>query len=152
MPLPTKRDGQNGVINYPKKIVTGLANGAIAAGEVVKLEITSGETPDPDDFGYLWIFEVSTLDSPLAVGVALEAAADGAEVQVQVSGYNADTTGGEAIAVGRVVNPGAGTVMDWNTETAEVAVFGVCVVAFTTTPTVNYTDGAIMIYDKGWFG
>ena len=149
---PLKRDGQNGVIAYPKKIITAYANGAITAGDVVKVEITSGEVPDPDTYGFLWIVEVSTLDSPLACGVALNTVADGEDVQVQVAGYNQDITGGEAIAVGRVVNPGVGTVMDYNAEGALAEHFGVCVVAFTTNPAVNYTDGAILINDKGWFG
>jgi len=148
---PLKRDGQNGQIAYPKKIVTSLANGAITAGDVVKVETDTSASPDPDDFGAAGFIVTVTAESgsPLACGVALTTAADGEEVQVQVAGFNDSCTSAEAISIGESVSGSAnGDVRQWDTESATVQPFAVCVNAFAGTT----NDGAILIIDKGWFG
>ena len=146
-----KRDGGNGVIAYPKKIYTALANGTIAVGDVVKVETDTTQTPDPDTYGAAGFIVAPTAESnsALAVGVATTAAADGEEVQVQVSGFNDACTSAEAIAIGEMVGGSAnGDVRQWDTESATAQPFAVCVNAFAGTT----NDGAILIIDKGWLG
>ena len=146
-----KRDGGNGVIAYPKKIYTALANGAIAAGDVVKVETDVSADPDPDTYGAAGFVVTVTAESnsPLAVGVATTAAADGEEIQIQVSGFNDAVTSAEAIDVGDAVGSSAnGDVREWDTESATSQPFAVCVNAFLGTT----NDGAILIIDKGWLG
>jgi len=146
-----KLDGANGVIAYPKKIYTALANGAIAVGDVVKVETDTTQTPDPDTYGAAGFIVAPTAEanSALAVGVATTAAADGEEVQVQVSGFNDAVTSVEPIAIGEMVGGAtAGDVRQWDTEGATSQPFAVCVNAFAGTA----ADGAILIIDKGWLG
>ena len=146
-----KRDGGNGVIAYPKKIYTALANGAIAAGDVVKVETDVSADPDPDTYGAAGFVVTVTAESnsPLAGGVATAAAADGEEIQIQVSGFNDAVTSAEAIDIGDAVGSSAnGDVREWDTESATSQPFAVCVNAFAGTA----ADGAILIIDKGWLG
>ena len=146
-----KRDGGNGVIAYPKKIYTALANGAIAAGDVVKVETDVSADPDPDTYGAAGFVVTVTAESnsPLAVGVATTAAADGEEIQIQVSGFNDAVTSAEAIDIGDAVGSSAnGDVREWDTESATSQPFAVCVNAFAGTA----ADCAILIIDKGWLG
>mgnify|MGYP003131491959 CR=1 FL=1 len=146
-----KRDGGNGVIAYPKKIYTALANGTIAVGDVVKVETDVSQTPDPDTYGAAGFIVAPTAESnsALAVGVATTAAADGEEIQIQVSGFNDACTSAEAIAIGEMVGGSAnGDVRQWDTESATAQPFAVCVNAFAGTT----NDGAILIIDKGWLG
>ena len=146
-----KRDGGNGVIAYPKKIYTALANGAFAAGDVVKVETDVSADPDPDTYGAAGFVGTVTAESnsPLAVGVATTAAADGEEIQIQVSGFNDAVTSAEAIDIGDAVGSSAnGDVREWDTESATSQPFAVCVNAFAGTA----ADGAILIIDKGWLG
>tara|TARA_R100000315_G_C5207558_1_gene122830 strand:- start:363 stop:815 length:453 start_codon:yes stop_codon:yes gene_type:complete len=145
-----KRDGGNGVIAYPKKIVTCLANGTIAVGQVVKIETDNTATPDPDTYGYTFVVTATAeSNSPLACGVAVTAAADAEEVQIQVAGFNSDCTAAEAIAIGATVSGSAsGQLRDCDALDDEtVFPFGVCVNAITS----GQSDGAILIMDKGWF-
>jgi predicted RecA/RadA family phage recombinase len=145
-----KRDGANGAIAYPKNIYTALANGAITAGDVVKVETDTSADPDPDTYGAAGFIVAATAESnsPLAFGVAVTTAADGEEVQVQTSGFNDAVTSAEAIAIGEMVGGSAnGDVRQWDTEGATSQPFAVCVNAFSGTT----NDGAILIIDKGWF-
>ena len=148
---PLKRDGQNGVIAYPKKIVTALANGAINLGDVVKVETDTSASPDPDDFGAAGFIVTVTAESgsPLACGVALNTVADGEEVRIQVAGFNDTCTSAEAIDIGDSCDSSAnGDVRETDSASATVQPFAVCVNAFSGTT----NDGAILIIDKGWFG
>jgi len=146
-----KLDGANGVIAYPKKIVSALANGTIAIGDVVKVETDTSATPDPDTYGAAGFVVTATAESnsPLAVGVAVTAAVDLGIVQIQVSGFNDACTSAEAISIGEAVGGSAnGDVRQWDTEGATAQPFAVCVNAFAGTT----NDGAILITDKGWMG
>jgi predicted RecA/RadA family phage recombinase len=145
-----KRDGGNGVIAYPKNIYTALANGAITAGDVVKVETDTSADPDPDTYGAAGFVVAPTAESnsALVVGVAVTSAADGEEVQVQTSGFIDTCTSAEAIGIGDMVGGSAnGDIRQWDTEGATSQPFGVCVNAFAGTT----NDGAILIIDKGWF-
>lgn len=146
-----KRDGANGAIAYPKKIVSALANGAIAVGNAVKVETDVSADPDPDTYGAAgFIVTVTAEDnSPLACGVAVTAAADGEVVQIQVAGFNNTCTPiGESIAIGETVGTAAtGEIRQGDTHSATAQPFAVCVNAFT----ADTADGAILIIDKGWF-
>ena len=107
---PLKRDGQNGVIAYPKKIVTALANGVITLGDVVMVETDPTASPDPDVYGAAGFVVKSSdaVDSPLACGIAIEGATDGNPVQIQVAGFNATGTSTGAIALNAMAGSGAG--------------------------------------------
>ena len=146
-----KRDGANGAIAYPKKFITSLANGAIAIGDVVKVETDTSADPDPDTYGAGGFVVTATAESnsPLACGVAITAAADGEEVQIQVAGFNDACTSAEAIAIGDTVSGSAnGDVRKCDSIGGEtVFPFAICVNAFSGTT----NDGAILIMDKGWF-
>jgi len=148
-----KLDGANGVIAYPKKIVTALANGAIAVGNVVKVETDTTADPDPDTYGAAGFVVTVTAESnsPLACGVAVTAAADGRPVQIQVAGFNdtPEIVTGDTAAIGTMVGGSAsGEIRAWDTEAADEQPFAVVVSAFTD----GAADGAILIIDKGWFG
>ena len=147
-----KLDGANGVIAYPKKIVTALANGAIAVGNVVKIETAVGQVPDPATYGAAGFIVLVTAEnnSPLACGVAVTAAADGEEVQIQISGFNSACTPiSEAIAIGETVGSAAsGEIRQGDTHSNTAQPFAVCVNDFTSAT----ADGALLIIDKGWFG
>lgn len=148
---PLKRDGQNGVIAYPKKIVTALANGVITLGDVVMVETDPTASPDPDVYGAAGFVVKSSdaVDSPLACGIAIEGATDGNPVQIQVAGFNATGTSTGAIALNAMAGSGAGgDISPWATESATAQPFAVCVNAFAGTT----NDGAVLIIDKGWFG
>tara|TARA_R100001443_G_scaffold78059_2_gene85285 strand:- start:3194 stop:3649 length:456 start_codon:yes stop_codon:yes gene_type:complete len=146
-----KRDGGNGVIAYPKKIVSALANGTIAVGNVVKVETDVSADPDPDTYGAAGFVVTVTAEnnSPLACGVAVTAAADGEVVQIQVSGFNSTCTPiSEAIAIGSTVGSAAsGEIREGDTHSNTAQPFAVCVNDFTSAT----ADGAILIIDKGWF-
>lgn len=146
-----KLDGANGAIAYPKKFITAFANGAIAVGDVVKVETDTSADPDPDTYGAggFIVTETAESNSPLACGVAITAAADGQLVQVQVAGFNNACTAAEAIAIGDTVSGSAsGGVRKCDSIGGEtVFPFAVCVNAFTS----GQADGAILIMDKGWF-
>ena len=150
MPVQKYDTGHNGTIAYPRKFVTVLANGAIAAGDVVKVETDTSADPDPDTYGAAGFIVTATAESnsPLACGVAATAAADGEKVVIQVAGFNDACTSAEAISIGEMVGGSASAdVRQWDTESATSQPFGVCVNAFSGTT----NDGAILINDKGWF-
>ena len=146
-----KRDGGNGVIAYPKKTFTALANGTIAVGNVVKVETDTTQTPDPDTYGAAGFIVTITGEnnSPLACGVALTAAADGEEVQIQYAGFNDTCTSAEACAIGDTISGSASGAMRKCDSVGGETVwpFAVCVNAFAGTT----NDGAVLIFDKGWF-
>lgn len=146
-----KLDGANGVVAYPKKIYTALANGAITVGQCVKIETDVTANPDPDTYGAAGFVVTATVgsNSPLCIGVAVSGAADGETVEVQVAGFNSDVTSVEAITLGDAVGSSAsGLVRQWDTETAAAQPFAVCVLAFAGAD----GNGTIMIIDKGWMG
>jgi hypothetical protein len=144
-----KIDQVDGVANIPKKFVTLTATGAIAKGQVVSMDfsvLTNGRG-----------FHVKVTDqndSPLAVGVATEAAtAAGDEIRVQVAGFNDDVT----LSSGTLTLSGAGTRLIGTNTSGNVrelgaannftTYFAILVKAFTTT-----SDGAIFIRDHGYYG
>tara|TARA_R100001129_G_scaffold119433_1_gene82828 strand:+ start:787 stop:1230 length:444 start_codon:yes stop_codon:yes gene_type:complete len=143
-----KIDQVDGVANIPKKFVTLTATGAIAKGQVVSMDfsvLTNGRG-----------FHVKVTDqndSPLAVGVATEAAtAAGDEIRVQVAGFNDDVTlssgtlslsaGGNLIGTNT-----SGNVRELGAANNFTTYFAILVKAFTTT-----SDGAIFIRDHGYYG
>lgn len=151
-----KRDGANGVIAYPKKIFTALADGIIAVGDAVKVQavLSAGgvaTTPAPGTYGAAG-FVVTVTANPgecLAFGVAVTAAVDLEEVQIQVSGFTDAVTSVDSIALGDMVSGSAsGQVRQYDAASATVQPFAVCVDAIG----AGLSDGAILIIDKGWMG
>lgn len=150
-----KIDGVDGVVNYPKKFVTLYAQGALTKGDVVGIGTvttngvglhvghTDGTTPLIDG-------------SIRVVGVAAEDAADGAEVKVQVAGYNSDVTAGGAIAFGAevmfdIATPAAkaGGILTTTARSLTIKPFGICLTLYSG---ADVTTGAIMIFDHGIYG
>tara|TARA_R110002051_G_scaffold41726_1_gene86400 strand:- start:47 stop:508 length:462 start_codon:yes stop_codon:yes gene_type:complete len=153
MPVLKRDTGHDGTVAYPKKFVTVLANGAINAGDVVKVETDTTASPDPDTYGAAGFIVTITTgnNSPLACGVATQTVADGEKVVVQVAGFNANSViSAEVIAIGDTVSGSAnGDCRKCDSVGGEtVWPFAVCVEAFGGTT----NDGAILIMDKGWFG
>ena len=141
-------DGGSQINNIPKKFVTLTATGAISKGQVVSMDfsvLTNGRG-----------FHVKVTDqndSPLAIGVAAEAAAaSGDEIRIQVAGFNDDVTlssgtlslsaGGNLIGTNT-----SGNVRELGAANNFTTYFAVLVKAFTTT-----SDGAIFIRDHGFYG
>jgi hypothetical protein len=151
-----KIDGVDGVVSYPKKFVTLYAQGAITKGDVVGIGtvvtkgaglhvvVTDATTPLTDG-------------SIRVVGVAAETAADGEEVKIQVAGYNSDaTSGAAAIAIHLEVQfdiasvaEKAGCLMAAAAPDATHKPFGIVVTAYSA---ADVSDGAIFIYDHGYYG
>lgn len=141
------------VIGMPKKFVTLYASGAITAGDCVAID--TGVTTNGAG---MHVEQCDVDDSPLAIGIARDTAADGATVVVQVAGYNDACTAVAIINLGDWVGSDTGT--DGNiqavggTAGATVALstvvqgFALCVDAFT----AGAADGAILIYDHGYYG
>ncbi len=143
-----KIDGVDNVNHFPRKFVTLTAAGTITAGQIVSID--TGTTTNGAG---MHVVACTTLDDELVIGVAAEAASSGDEVKVQVAGMNADTTAGGAVSAGTLIGCSTGSapavLSAANTTTRA---FAVCTKAFTTDPTVNYTDGEIMIFDHGFYG
>lgn len=142
-------DGGSQINNIPKKFVTLTATGAISKGAVVMID-TSVTT---NGVGF-HVKVCSQNDSPLAIGVATEAAsASGDEIKVQVAGFNDDVT----LSSGTLTLGGSGTRLIGTNTSGNVRELGaannftthfaILVKAFTTT-----SDGAIFIRDHGYYG
>ena len=141
-------DGGSQINNIPKKFVTLTATGAIAKGQVVSMDfsvLTNGRG-----------FHVKVTDqndSPLAIGVAAEAAAAaGDEIRIQVAGFNDDVTlssGTMSLSAGGnlIGTNTSGNVRELGAANNFTTHFAVLVKAFTTT-----SDGAIFIRDHGFYG
>jgi hypothetical protein len=157
-----KVDGVDGTPHLPKKFVTLNTviptSTTITKGEVMMIDtavVTAGA-------GYN-VVQGAGDDLALAIGVAAETVVNSSAsatlattVRVQVAGHNDDVTGDAAIAVGQLcghdgVNPELCVHSD-STSDITTRPFALCVVAATTTPTVNYTDLEILIYDHGFYG
>ena len=145
-----KIDGVDGVVSYPKKFVTLYAQGALTKGDVVGIGTTvtngAGLHVAHSDGGIALV-----TGSIRAVGIVTETVADGAEVQVQVAGYNDMATAGGIIVYAAevmfdIATPGR--VITTTARSITVKPFGICVDAFTS----GNADGAIMIYDHGIYG
>jgi|21_taG_2_1085346.scaffolds.fasta_scaffold38597_2 translation elongation factor EF-1alpha len=143
-----KIDGVDGVNHFPKKFVTLTAAGTITVGQIVRID--TGTTTNGAG---MHVIANTTLDDPRVVGVAVEAASSGDEVKVQVAGMNADTIAGGAVNAGVIIGCSTGSAPAVLTAAnITTRAFAICTKAFTTDPTVNYTDGEIMIFDHGFYG
>jgi len=154
-----KIDGVDGVVNYPKKFVTLWSDGAaILKGDCVQISTST-------TYGIgLTVTQCDVADGGYAIGIAMEAAGTTAiPIKVQVAGYNDICVGVAAISQFDLV--GADTGTDGRLRavggtggtplahmTSATGRFAICVTAATTTPLVNFTDLAIMIYDHGFYG
>ena len=72
------------------------------------------------------------------------------------AGHNSDITADADVVVPGVLCGNAGVLVGIMVRDATTMVttraFAICVVAATTTPTVNFTDCEILIYDHGLYG
>lgn len=159
-----KIDGVDGQVHDLRHIVTLVATGAISAGDVVMID-DGASTALVDNYGDVRLIRVAdALDTPLAVGVALEsvdapsgpalAAGIGAEVRVQVGGKigTGDTGAPTAVAAGVTVAlpVGVDTAGDLQALTAAditTSAFAVCL----STYSASSDDGIIAIIDKGFY-
>jgi hypothetical protein len=150
-----KIDGVDGVVNYPKKFVTLWASDAITKGDCVQIH-------ESTTYGIgLTVEQCDENDSNRAVGIAMGTVADGEKVTVQVAGYNdiataqtvidlwdlvgSDTdTDGRIQCLGGHATTGAGSTALTN----GVVPFALCIKAYT----AGNADGAIMVYDHGFYG
>ena len=149
-----KIDGVDGVVNYPRKFVTLWSDGAaIAKGDVVQISTST-------TYGIgLTVTQADHQDGQYVVGIAMEAAGTTAiPIRVQVAGFNDiavanviidifdmvgvdDSDHGEMNTVGGT----AGATVAFSTQ---VQAFALCIRAYT----AGNSDGAIMIYDHGFYG
>ena len=145
-------DGGSVIRSYPKKFVTLVASDAITKGDCVQID-----TSTTDGIG-LTVEQCDADDSPRAVGIAMETVADGEYVKVQVAGYNDictagtnidqfDLVGSDTGTDGRIQAHG-GSAGSAANVTGAVYPFALCITAFTS----GNSDGAIMIFDHGFYG
>ena len=141
-----KMDGVDGVVAYPKKFVTLYATEIITKGNVVAID----EDVSTNGAG-LHVCLPDAADTINAIGVAAETVASGATIRVQVAGYNEDTTHDATMALaapGRLVGTTtAGLTQELTAVNITSRAFAICVTAFGST-----TNGAIMIFDHGFYG
>jgi len=149
-----KIDGVDGVVNYPKKFVTLWSDGAaIAKGDVVQISTAT-------TYGIgLTVTQADNEDCQMVVGIAMEAAGTTAiPIKVQVAGHNDiavanvdinqfDMVGADAADNGEMqcVGGTAGATVALSTT---VQAFALCITAYT----AGNADGAIFIYDHGFYG
>ena len=152
-----KSDGVDGVVHKPKKIVALNtiipASTTITKGDV--LMIDTSVTTNGAGFN---VIKGSGADEAVTVGVAAETIANSSSsstltttIKVQVAGLNEDVTAsGSTIAVGKLVgmaNTAVEEVADYSSDTT-TRPFALCVDAFS----ASTADGAIMIFDHGFYG
>jgi len=161
-----KSDGVDGVSHLPKKFVR--LNTRIAAatsttftkGEVMMMDIVVTDNGAGQN-----VLKAAGDDLARVIGVCAEtktvnnsgsSAVKDDTILVQVAGHNSDVTGAAADLVVGVLcgNDGVLTSIAVGDATTGVTTqaFAICVVAATTTPTVNFTDLEILIYDHGLYG
>ena len=160
-----KSDGVDGVSHLPKKFVRlNTQIPASTSTTFTKGEVIMMDTVVTDNGAGQNVLKATDDDLARVIGVCAEtktvdnsggAAVKDDTILVQVAGHNDDSTGAAAIAVGQLcghdgVNP-ALAVGDATTGVTTRA-FAICVVAATTSPTVNYTDLEVLIYDHGLYG
>tara|TARA_R100001594_G_C3900057_1_gene230611 strand:+ start:75 stop:560 length:486 start_codon:yes stop_codon:yes gene_type:complete len=157
-----KIDGVDGDVHKPKKIVTLNTiiptSTTITKGDV--LMIDTSVTTNGAGFN---VIKGSGADEAVTVGVAAETITNSSssvtlttKIQVQVAGLNEDCTASSAaINVGELVGM-ANTTVESVAEGADTSYssdhttrpFALCVKAFT----ADTADGAIMIFDHGFYG
>ena len=149
-----KIDGVDGVVNYPRKFVTLWSDGAaIAKGDVVQIATTT-----TNGIG-LHVTQADTQDNQMVIGVAMEAAGTTVvPIRVQVAGYNdiavaeIDINQFDPVSVDNSdhgeMNCVGGTAGSTTAFSTKVKAFALCITAYT----AGNSDGAIMIYDHGFYG
>jgi hypothetical protein len=152
-----KIDGVDGDVHKPKKIVTLNTiiptSTTITKGDV--LMIDTSVTTNGAGFN---VIKGSGADEAVVVGVAAETIANSSssatlttKIQVQVAGLNEDcTASAAAILAGDLVgmaNTAVESVDDYSSDHT-TRPFALCVDAFT----ASTADGAIMIFDHGFYG
>ena len=157
-----KIDGVDGDVHKPKKIVTLNTiiptSTTITKGDV--LMIDTSVTTNGAGFN---VIKGSGADEAVTVGVAAETIANSSssvtlttKIRVQVAGLNEDcTASGSAINAGELVGM-ANTTVEAVAETSDsnyaddhtTRPFALCVKAFSS----GASDGAIMIFDHGFYG
>ena len=160
-----KVDGVDGVSHLPKKFISlNVQVAASTSTTFTKGEVMMIDTGVTTNGGGQNVTRAAGDDLALAIGICAETKtvnnSAGSDVmndtiRVQVAGHNDECTGAAAIAVGQLcghdgVNP-ALAVGDGTTGVT-TRPFAICVVAATATPTVNFTDLEILIYDQGLYG
>jgi hypothetical protein len=162
-----KADGVDAYNNFPSKFIKvycrmPAGGAAVAIGDVVVLDTTIDRAllQTSDAYGLTVTRAGATANLPLACGVACEAipanttAADTyVLLQIQYAGYNDAVVAASAVATGLFVGTSAtaAQVDDFTVARTNLAdYFAVCVKPFTLVAGV-YTDGALLIVDKGFF-
>ena len=160
-----KIDGVDGVSHLPKKFmrlntqIPASTSTTFTKGEVMMMDVVVTDNGAGQN-----VLKAVGDDLAKVIGICAEtktvdnsasAAVKDDTILVQVAGHNDDSTGAAAIAVGELVghdgvNP-ALAVGDATTGVTTRA-FAICVVAATTTPSTNYTDLELLIYDHGLYG
>jgi hypothetical protein len=151
-----KSDGVDAVNVFPSKFITVYSTTAVAKGDVVMIDFSATRSTDQtvDAVGLSVKKATATANTPFACGVATQTITAAGYVQIQYAGYNNTCTcelaGG--ITLGQFVgtdNTAAGRVQAFSgTNRSDSAdYFAVCVDAFT----ADTADGAIIIFDKGYF-
>ena len=162
-----KSDGVDGVSHLPKKFVRlntqipASTSTTFTKGEVMMMDIVVTD----NGAGQNVLKATGTADLARVIGVCAEtktvdnsggAAVKDDTILVQVAGHNSDVTGQAADLVVGVLcgNDGVLTSIAVGDATTGVTTqaFAICVVAATATPTVNFTDCEILIYDHGLYG
>lgn len=150
-----KSDGVDAVNVFPGKFITVYCTGAVSKGDVVELDFTATRSTDQtvDAFGISVKKAAATDNLPFACGVATATLTAAGYVQIQYAGYNNSVTPDAAIAAGLPVGTDAGTAGRIQAFTGNVSAtagsFGVVVDAYVAGAGTN--DGAIFIFDKGFF-
>jgi len=151
-----KVDGVDAYNNFPEKFITVYSTTAVATGDVVEIDFSATRSPlqGTDAVGLSVKKATASGNNPMACGVASQTIAAAGYVQIQYAGFNASCTceAAAGITLGQFVgtdNTAAGRVQAFSgtnrSDTADY--FAVCVDAFT----ANTADGAIIIFDKGYF-
>jgi len=151
-----KIDGVDAVNNFPSKFISVYSTTAVAKGDVVMIDFSATRSLNQtvDAFGLSVKKATATANTPFACGVATQTITAADYVQIQYAGFNNTVTCELAagITLGQFVgtdNTAAGRVQAFSgTNRSDSAdYFAVCVDAFT----ADTADGAIIIFDKGYF-
>ena len=152
-----KIDGVDAVNNFPAKFISVYSTTAVAAGEVVMIDVSVNRAASQvsDAFGLSVKKATATDNLSTAVGIATQTITAAGYVQIQYAGFCTLPTceAGTGITVGKFVGSSAatqGAIQEFSDATAvtgAVAPFAFCVDAYT----AGTNDGAIVILDKGFF-
>jgi hypothetical protein len=146
-----KSDGVDGVLATPNKFIEVYCSTAVTRGDVVVLALDANFATN----GLTVARAGATANLSRACGIAMETISAAGFVQIQYAGFNELATaeaGSGGILVNGLVGTAAtaGKIEDFTDATAvtgAVAPFAICARAYT----AGDDDGAIIIFDKGYF-